>query len=70
MQGPSGDAGWLLRRDRRDEAGELARAGNDDLLMRFAAAGHPQPACVKALLAAPGALNDDCVLAALGRASS
>jgi hypothetical protein len=34
-------------------------------LLRFAAAGHPLPALVEALLAAPGALNDDRVLSAL-----
>ena len=61
----SGAAEWLLGRDRPGEAGELARAGDDDLLLRFAAAGHPLPALVEALLAAPGALNDDGVLAAL-----
>jgi hypothetical protein len=55
----------LLGRDRPDEAGELARAGDDDLLLWFAAAGHSLPALVEALLAAPGALDDDGVLAAL-----
>src|SRR5256886_13879079 len=48
-----------------DEAGELARAGDDDLLLGFAAAGHPLPALVEPLLAAPAALNHDGVLAAL-----
>jgi len=33
--------------------------------LRFAAAGHPLPALVEALLAAPGALDHDGVLAAL-----
>lgn len=55
---------WLLGRDRPDEAG-VARAGDDDLLWWFAAAGHPLPALVEALLTAPGALDDDGVLAAL-----
>src|SRR6266516_6911606 len=63
--GGSGVAEWLLGRDRPDEVGELAGAGDDDFLLRFAAAGHPLPALVEALLAAPGALNDDGVLAAL-----
>src|SRR5712691_1541261 len=60
-----GVAEWLFGRDRPDEASELTRAGDDDLLLRFAAAGHPLPALVEALLAAPGALDDDGVLAAL-----
>jgi hypothetical protein len=30
----------LLGRDRPDEAGELAGAGDDDLLLRLASAGH------------------------------
>src|SRR5439155_2406538 len=47
------------------EAGELAGAGDDDLLLWLAAAGHPLPTLVEALLAAPGALDDDRVLAAL-----
>jgi len=55
----------LFGRDRPDEAGELARAGDDDLLRRLAAAGHPLPASVEALLAPPGALDDGGVLAAL-----
>src|SRR5207245_7069619 len=46
-----------------DEAGELARAGDDDLLLGFAASGHPLPALVEALLAAPGALDNHRVLA-------
>src|SRR5439155_26606706 len=54
-----------LGRDCPDEAGELAGAGDDDLLVRLAAAGHPLPALVEALLAAPGALDHDRVLAAL-----
>ena len=61
----SGAPEWLLGRDRPDEAGEFAGAGDDDLLVRFAAAGHPLPALVEALLAAPGALDHDGVLAAL-----
>src|SRR6266487_3577553 len=61
----SGAAERLLGRDRPDEAGELARAGDDDLLLRFAAAGHPLPTGVEALLAVPGALDDGRVLAAL-----
>src|SRR5947209_14543153 len=61
----SGAPEWLLGRDRPDEAGELASAGNDDLLVGFATAGHPLPALVEALLAAPGALDHDGVLAAL-----
>ncbi len=58
-------AEWLLCRDRPDEAGELAGASDDDLLLRFAAAGHPLPAGVEALLAAPCALDHKGVLAAL-----
>src|SRR5439155_10266678 len=61
----SGAAEWLLGCDRPDEAGELARAGDDDLLLRLAAAGHPLPALVEALLAAPGAFDHGGVLAAL-----
>ena len=53
---------WLVGGDRPDEAGELAGAGDDDLLLRFAAAGHPLPALVEALLAAPGAGADERVL--------
>ena len=45
----SGAAKWLLGRDRPDEAGELAGAGDDDLLVRLAAPGHPLPAGVEAL---------------------
>src|SRR6266516_1702943 len=63
--GGSGVAEWLLGRDRPDEVGELAGAGDDDFLLRFAAAGHPLPALVEALLAAPGALDHGRVLAAL-----
>src|SRR4051794_41824893 len=55
----------LLGGDRPDEAGELAGAGDDDLLLRLAAAGHPLPACVQPLLAAPGALDHGGGLAAL-----
>src|SRR5262245_8241564 len=61
----SGAAEWLVGCDRPDEAGELAGAGDDDLLLRLAGAGHPLPALVEALLAAPGALDHDGVLAAL-----
>src|SRR5207245_10890874 len=61
----SAAAEGLLGRDRPDEAGELARAGHDDLLLRLAAAGHPLPALVEALLAAPGAFDHDGVLATL-----
>src|SRR5437868_12602096 len=61
----SGAPEWLLGGDRPDEAGELARAGDDDLLLRFAAAGHPLPARVETLLAAPGTFDDGGVLAAL-----
>ena len=56
---------WLVGLDRPDEPGELAGAGDDDLLLWFAAAGHPVPALVEALLAAPGALDHDDVLASL-----
>ena len=58
----SGGAEWLLGRDRPDEAGELAGAGDNDLLARLAAGGHPSPAPVEALLAAPGAGADERVL--------
>ena len=58
-------AEWLLGRDRPDEAGEFAGAGDDDLLLWFAAAGHPLPALVEALLAAPGAFDHGRVVAAL-----
>src|SRR5207247_5923197 len=61
----SGGAEWLLGRDRPDEAGELAGAGDDDLLVRLAARGHPLPALVEPLLAAPGALEHDRLLAAV-----
>src|SRR5262249_31318461 len=56
---------WLLGRDRPDEAGELACAGDDGLLVGFAASGHALPARVEALLAAPGVLEHGGVLAAL-----
>ena len=55
----------LLGRDRPDEPGELAGARDDDLLVRLAAAGHPLPASVQTLLAAPCALDDERVLAPL-----
>jgi hypothetical protein len=48
-----------------DEAGELAGAGDDDLLVGLAARRHSLPALAEALLAAPGALDDERVLAAL-----
>src|SRR5439155_5455610 len=56
---------WLVGRDRPDEPGELPGAGDDDLLVWLAAAGHPLPTLVEALLAAPSALDHDRVLAAL-----
>src|ERR1700677_4369158 len=69
---------WLFGSDRPHEPSELACACNDDLLAGLAAAGHPLPAAVKALLAAPRALENLWVLAAVaapklvadGRASS
>src|SRR5712692_10504057 len=61
----SGAPERLVGCDRPDEAGELAGAGDDDLLLRLAAAGHPLPTLVEALLAAPGALDHRGVLAAL-----
>lgn len=51
----SGAPERLLGRDRPDEAGQLAGAGDDDLLRRLAAGGHPLPAGMQPLLAAPGA---------------
>src|SRR5262245_34428390 len=60
----SGRAEWLLGRDRPDEAGELASAGDDDLLLWLAASGHPLPALVQSLLTAPGAFDHRGVLAA------
>jgi len=45
--------------------GEFAGAADDDLLVGLAAGGPPPPALVNALLAAPGALDDGGVLAAL-----
>jgi hypothetical protein len=47
----------LVGRDRPDEPGEFACAGDDDLLLRLAAAGDSLPALVEALLAAPRALD-------------
>src|SRR6266852_5206264 len=41
----------LVGRDRPDEAGKLAGAGDDDLLVWLAATGHPLPALVEPLLA-------------------
>jgi hypothetical protein len=55
----------LVGGDRPDEAGELAGAGDDDLLLWFAAGGHSLPATVEALLAAPGAFDVGRVLSAL-----
>ena len=63
--GRLGGSEGLVGCDRPDEAGEFAGAGDDDLLLRFAAAGHPLPALVEALLAAPGAFDHEGVLAAL-----
>ena len=45
--------------------GELAGAGDDDLLVGLAAAGHPAPAAMQPLLTAPCALENLRVLAAL-----
>src|SRR5713226_7369056 len=61
----SGAPERLVGCDRPDEAGELARAGDDDLLLRLAAPGHSLPARVQPLLTAPGALDHDRVLAAV-----
>src|SRR5579859_2036339 len=61
----SGASEWLLGCDRPDEAGELAGAGDDDLLVGFAPAGHSLPTGVEALLAAPGALDHGGVLVAV-----
>jgi hypothetical protein len=55
----------LLGRDRPDEAGQLAGAGDDGLLLELAAGGHSEPAAVEAILAAPGALDHERILAAL-----
>ena len=55
----------LVGGDRPDEAGEFAGAGDDDLLLWFAPAGHPLPALVKPLLAAPGPFDHGRVVAAL-----
>src|SRR4051812_39141755 len=51
----SGRPDRLVGGDRPDEPGELAGAGDDDLLVGLAAAGHPLPAAVQTLLAAPRA---------------
>src|SRR3990172_2513420 len=40
----SGAPEWLLGGDRPDEAGELAGAGDNDLLVGLAPARHPPPA--------------------------
>src|SRR4051812_28283536 len=61
----SGGSEWLLGGDRPDEAGEFACAGDDDLLLWFAAGGHSLPAAVESLLAAPGAFDVCWVLSAL-----
>jgi transposase len=61
----SGASERLLGGHRPHEAGELSRAGDDDLLGRLAAAGHPAPARVQPLLAASGALDRNGILAAL-----
>lgn len=57
-----------MRSTRRGSVRVPRRTGvfrsDDDLLLWFAAAGHPLPALVEALLTAPGALDDDGVLAA------
>src|SRR5262249_30489550 len=55
----------LVGCDRPDEAGELAGAGDDDLLAGLAARGHPLPAAVEALLAAPGVGAGERVLLVL-----
>src|SRR5881396_363787 len=56
---------WLVGGDRPNEARELAGAGDDDLLVWLAARRHPLPALEEPLLAAPGAFDDERVLAAL-----
>src|SRR2546426_863054 len=61
----SGAPERLVGCDRPHEPGELAGAGDNHLLVRLAATGHPPPAGVQALLAAPGALDDDSTLTAL-----
>src|SRR5439155_15971019 len=55
----------LVGHDRPDETGELAGAGDDDLLLWLGAAGHPLPTLVEPLLATPSAFDHDRVLAAL-----
>ena len=64
----SGAPERLLGRDRPHEPGELARAGDDDLLGGLAAGRHPLPASIQALLTAPGTLDGDDVLAYLATA--
>ncbi len=64
--GRSGVSERLVGRDCPDEAGELAGAGNDDLLLRFAAASRRLPTLVEAILAAPGAFDVGRLLAAVG----
>jgi hypothetical protein len=61
----SGCPQWLLSGDCPHEPGELAGARDDDLLVRLAAAAHPLPPSMQSLLAAPRALEDLRVLAAL-----
>ena len=55
----------LVGRDRPHEPGEFAGAGDHDLLVWLATTGHPPPARVQALLAAPGPFDRGGVLAAL-----
>ncbi|MGH7485363.1 MAG: hypothetical protein ACREMY_07115, partial [bacterium] len=55
--GCSAVAKGLLDGDRPDEAGELPRAGDYDLLVGLAASRHSPPTAVKTLLGAPGALD-------------
>jgi hypothetical protein len=64
-RGRSGLVKGMLGGDRPDEAGEFTSAGDDDLLVRLAAGGHPNPAAVKALLGPPGALDHDRIRLAL-----
>jgi hypothetical protein len=66
-RGASGPPERLVGGDRPDESGELAGDGDDDFLVRLAAAGYPLPAAVQALVGAPGALEHERVLAALAR---
>src|SRR5881394_997259 len=61
----SGVSKGLFGGDRPDEAGEFACAGDHDFLFWFAARGHPLPAAVESLLAAPGAFDVGRALSAL-----